>query len=211
MSIASSASLVDSSKLAADHETLDRCRAATAFRASGGIESAASAWVYGTLKYGDAQVRSGYIMVGLVKTMGLRNILYGISKEFEKLGIDALSEKLPDIVKGSPEEALAASDGSGLGGEPGEASGAMAPAQMGKQEALKKYAIDLTEKAKKGELDPVTGRDEEIRQIVDILMRRRQNNPILTGEAGVGKTAVVEGCTSSGQGRRASVRKTFRC
>jgi type VI secretion system protein VasG len=64
---------------------------------------------------------------------------------------------------------------------------------MGKQEALKKYAVDLTEKAKNGELDPVTGRDEEIRQIVDILMRRRQNNPILTGEAGVGKTAVVEG------------------
>ena len=76
---------------------------------------------------------------------------------------------------------------------PGEASGAMAPAQMGKQEALKKYATDLTERARKGEIDPVTGRDEEIRQIVDILMRRRQNNPILTGEAGVGKTAVVEG------------------
>jgi type VI secretion system protein VasG len=69
----------------------------------------------------------------------------------------------------------------------------MAPAQMGKQEALKRYATDLTEKARKGEIDPVTGRDEEIRQIVDILMRRRQNNPILTGEAGVGKTAVVEG------------------
>ncbi|MEQ1593758.1 MAG: type VI secretion system ATPase TssH [Casimicrobium sp.] len=188
---------VDSSKLAADlTRALDRLpRGATAISdLSEHIESAVErAWVYGTLKYGDAQVRSGYIMVGLVKTMGLRNILYGISKEFEKLGIDALSEKLPDIVKGSPEESLAASDGSGIGGEPGEASGAMAPAQMGKQEALKKYAIDLTEKAKNGELDPVTGRDEEIRQIVDILMRRRQNNPILTGEAGVGKTAVVEG------------------
>ena len=69
----------------------------------------------------------------------------------------------------------------------------MAPAAMGKQEALKKFTIDLTEKARKGEMDPVTGRDDEIRQIVDILMRRRQNNPILTGEAGVGKTAVVEG------------------
>ena len=69
----------------------------------------------------------------------------------------------------------------------------MAPAQMGKQEALKRFATDLTEQARKGEIDPVSGRDEEIRQIVDILMRRRQNNPILTGEAGVGKTAVVEG------------------
>jgi len=188
---------VDASKLAADlTRALDRLpRGATAISdLSEHIEMAVErAWVYGTLKYGDAQVRSGYIMVGIVKTMGLRNILYSMSKEFEKLGVDALSEKLPDIVKGSPEDALAASDGSGLGGEPGEASGAMAPAQMGKQEALKKYAVDLTEKARKGEIDPVTGRDEEIRQIVDILMRRRQNNPILTGEAGVGKTAVVEG------------------
>jgi type VI secretion system protein VasG len=188
---------VDASKLAADlTKALDRLpRGATAISdLSEHIENAVErAWVYGTLKYNDSQVRSAYLMVGLVKTMGLRNILYGISKEFEKLGIDALSEKLSDIVKGSPEEALAASDGSGVGGEPGEASGALAPAQMGKQEALKKYAVDLTEKAKNGELDPVTGRDEEIRQIVDILMRRRQNNPILTGEAGVGKTAVVEG------------------
>ena len=188
---------IDASKLAADlTKALDKLpRGATAISdLSEHIEMAVErAWVYGTLKYQDSQVRSAYIMVGLVKTMGLRNILYGISKEFEKLGIDALSEKLSDIVKGSPEETLAASDGSGLGGDPGEASGAMAPAQMGKQEALKKYAVDLTEKARNGELDPVTGRDEEIRQIVDILMRRRQNNPILTGEAGVGKTAVVEG------------------
>jgi type VI secretion system protein VasG len=188
---------LDASKLAADlTRALDRLpRGATSISdLSEHIENAVErAWVYGTLKYGDSQVRSAYIVVGLVKTTGLRNILYGISREFEKMGIDALTEKLADIVKGSPEETLAASDGSGLGGEPGEASGAMAPAQMGKQEALKKYAVDLTEKARNGELDPVTGRDEEIRQIVDILMRRRQNNPILTGEAGVGKTAVVEG------------------
>jgi type VI secretion system protein VasG len=64
---------------------------------------------------------------------------------------------------------------------------------MGKQEALNRFSVDLTDKARKGEIDPILGRDEEIRQIVDILMRRRQNNPILTGEAGVGKTAVVEG------------------
>src|SRR5204863_9863645 len=79
---------------------------------------------------------------------------------------------------------------------PGEASGAMAPPQMGKQEALKRFAVDLTERARKGEIDPISGRDEEIRQIIDVLMRRRQNNPILTGEAGVGKTAVVEGFAS---------------
>src|ERR1019366_1621721 len=86
-------------------------------------------------------------------------------------------------------------DGSQVGGGavPGEASGAVAPAQMGKQEALHRFTVDLTEEARKGKIDPIVGRDEEIRQVIDILMRRRQNNPILTGEAGVGKTAVVEG------------------
>jgi type VI secretion system protein VasG len=90
---------------------------------------------------------------------------------------------------------MRAPDGSGLsaGAAPGETSGAIPPAEMGKQEALKRFTTDLTEKARKGEIDPIVGRDEEIRQCVDILMRRRQNNPILTGEAGVGKTAVVEG------------------
>ena len=94
-----------------------------------------------------------------------------------------------------PKTGNGASDGFDAtgGAGPGEASDAMAPAQMGRQDALKKFAIDLTARARKHEIDPVTGRDEEIRQIVDILMRRRQNNPILTGEAGVGKTAVVEG------------------
>jgi type VI secretion system protein VasG len=147
-------------------------------------------WVYATLMFGDAQVRTGYLMVGLVKTPSLRNVLLAISKQFEAIKPDELAEQLPKIVKGSPEEKLSASDGSAA---PGEASDAMSPAPMGKQEALKRFATDLTERARKGEMDPISGRDDEIRQIVDILMRRRQNNPILTGEAGVGKTAVVEG------------------
>ena len=75
---------------------------------------------------------------------------------------------------------------------PGEASGAIAPAQMGKQEALKKFTVDLTEQARSGKMDPIVGRDDEIRQMVDILMRRRQNNPIMIGEAGVGKTEVAK-------------------
>ncbi len=94
------------------------------------------------------------------------------------------------IVRGSPEDGQGATDGAAV---PGEASGAVAPAAMGRGEALAKYAVDLTERARKGEIDPIVGRDAEIRQVVDVLMRRRQNNPILTGEAGVGKTAVVEG------------------
>jgi len=152
-------------------------------------------WVYGTLQFGESAVRTGHLVYGMLKTPSLRNQLLGLSKEFAKVRPDELGEGFARIVGGSPEDGQAARDGSAVGGgaAPGEASGAMAPAQMGKQEALKKFAVDLTEKARKGEIDPVSGRDEEIRQIVDILMRRRQNNPLLTGEAGVGKTAVVEG------------------
>ena len=152
------------------------------------------AWVYGSLQFGDGQVRSAYLLLGMLKTNSLRNALLAISRQFEKIKADELADNLDAIVGKSGEQGLGPQDGSALsGGQPGEVSGAMAPAAMGKQEALKKYTIDLTDKASKGEIDPVTGRDEEIRQIVDILMRRRQNNPILTGEAGVGKTAVVEG------------------
>ena len=152
------------------------------------------AWTYATLQFGEAQVRTGYLLVGMLKTQSLRNPLYGLSKQFEKVKVEDLAENFVKICDASPEAQMRAQDGTGMGsGAPGEEAGAMAPAAMGKGDALKKFAVDLTEKAKKGEMDPVTGRDEEIRQIVDILMRRRQNNPLLTGEAGVGKTAVVEG------------------
>ena len=148
-------------------------------------------WVYGTLMFGEGQVRTGHLLVGMLKTPSLRNALFHVSRQFERVRPDSLTEEFTKIVAGSPEEHLRATDDAGVA--PGEASGAVAPAQMGKQEALKKFSVDLVARARKGEIDPVTGRDEEIRQIVDILMRRRQNNPILTGEAGVGKTAVVEG------------------
>jgi len=152
------------------------------------------AWTYATLKFGEGQIRTGYLVIGMLKTPSLRNRLLGISRQFEKVKTEDLTDNFAKICDASPEAQMRAQDGTGLGsGAPGEDSGAMAPAAMGKGEALKKFAVDLTEKAKKGEMDPITGRDEEIRQIVDILMRRRQNNPLLTGEAGVGKTAVVEG------------------
>ena len=152
------------------------------------------AWTYATLQFGEAQVRTGYLLVGMLKTQSLRNPLFNLSKQFEKVKVEDLADHFAKICDASPEAQMRAQDGTGMGsGAPGEDSGAMAPAAMGKGDALKKFAVDLTEKAKKGEMDPVTGRDEEIRQIVDILMRRRQNNPLLTGEAGVGKTAVVEG------------------
>ena len=186
---------VDSSKLASDVvAALDRLpRGASSISdLSEYIEASIErAWVYSTLLFGDSQVRSGYVLVGMLKTHSLRNLLYGISKQFEHVKLESLVDQFAQITANSPEEGQSATDGTG--GEPGEASGAMAPAQMGKGEALKRFCVDLTEKAATGTMDPVTGRDDEIRQIIDILMRRRQNNPILTGEAGVGKTAVVEG------------------
>ena len=150
-------------------------------------------WVYASLMYGERAVRSGHLLLGALKSPNLRNGLLAISRQFEKVSADALSEQFGQIVAGSPEDAQGAVSGQGNDAAPGEASSALAPAAMGKQEALKRFTVDLTARARSGEIDPVTGRDEEIRQIVDILMRRRQNNPILTGEAGVGKTAVVEG------------------
>ena len=190
---------IDPSRLARDMTAaLDRLpRGATSISdLSSHIEEAVErGWVYGTLLFGESQVRTGHLVVGMLKTGNLRNALSSMSREFDKIKIEQLVEKFASIVGGSPENSMQSSDGfqTGGGAAPGEASGAIAPAAMGKQEALKKYSVDLTERARTGEMDPIVGRDEEIRQIVDILMRRRQNNPILTGEAGVGKTAVVEG------------------
>ncbi len=151
--------------------------------------------MWATLRYKGDQIRTGHVLLALLKTPNLRSLALGISREFERIKPDQLADEFEQITAGSPEAGLSASDGSslGAGAEPGEASDALAPAQMGKQEALKKFTVNLTEQAKLGKIDPVVGRDDEIRQIIDILMRRRQNNPILTGEAGVGKTAVVEG------------------
>lgn len=190
---------LDPSRLAKDFtDALDRLpRGSTSISdLSQHIEDAVErGWVFGTLMFGESQVRSGHLIVGILKTKGLSHALQSISKEFDKIKAETLTERFDEIVKGSPEEGLSASDGFHVGGGavPGEASGAMSPAQMGKQQALKQFTVDLTEQARQGKMDPIVGRDEEIRQVIDILMRRRQNNPILTGEAGVGKTAIVEG------------------
>ena len=189
---------IDASKLASDLQaSLDRLP-----RGASGIEgfsqqvqeTVEKGFVFAQLLFGELQVRTGHVVVALLKDPALRHILPALSKEFGKIKEGTLSDDFAKIVAGSAEDALAPADGSGAAGaSPGDASGAIAPAAMGKQEALKKFTTDLTEKVRKGEIDPIIGRDEEIRQCVDILMRRRQNNPILCGEAGVGKTAVVEG------------------
>lgn len=190
---------LDSSRVATDFVAcLDRLpRGATAISDfSPHIENALQqAYLYATLLYGEYQIRTGFLIISFLKTDSLRNVFLSLSREFAKIKLEQLTDEFSKIVGGSPEDSMRATDGSGLsaGAAPGETSGAIPPAEMGKQEALKRFTSDLTEKARKGEIDPIVGRDEEIRQCVDILMRRRQNNPILTGEAGVGKTAVVEG------------------
>ena len=187
---------IDSAKLAADVlRNLDKLpRGATSISDfSDQIETAIErGWVYATLMFNESQIRSGYWLSGMVRTRALANELRSISKEFEKISEPALSDAFGKLLPASPEAKLQAADGSGLQGAPGDASSAM-PGEIVRQDALKRYTVDWTERARLGELDPVTGRDEEVRQMIDILMRRRQNNPILVGEAGVGKTAVVEG------------------
>lgn len=192
---------IEPARLARDvTEALDRLpRGSTSISdLSSHVEEAVErGWVMATLLFQDPQVRTGYLLVGLLKTPSLRNALLGISREFDKMKLDALTDQFDQIVGTSPETQMRASDGSSFGGAgagaPAESGGEMAPAQLGKQEALRRFTVDMTEQARSGKMDPIVGRDEEVRQIVDILMRRRQNNPILTGEAGVGKTAVVEG------------------
>jgi type VI secretion system protein VasG len=139
------------------------------------------AWTFGSLEFGDDTVRSGYLIVAAMKVPVLEALLLKISLEFDKVDPAAITGQLTPLLAGSIE-------GSGT-----ETDDAKPKAKSGGQSALSQYATDLTERARAGKIDPVVGRDMEIRQIIDILMRRRQNNPILTGEAGVGKTAVVEG------------------
>lgn len=150
------------------------------------------AWVYASLLYGAQKVRTGHVLLALLKTDFLLPELLRISPRFKEIPEAALSENFAHLVEHSAEQALLNVD-LPQGAVPGEASGAMHAAQLGGEEALARYTVDLTGKARNGEIDPVCGRELEVRQIIDILLRRRQNNPLITGEAGVGKTAVVEG------------------
>ena len=155
-------------------------------------EAVERAWVYASLLFGADEVRTGHLLVGLLKTPSLHRDLVGISPEFKRVDCEALTGQFDALLRESP-EASGSAAGTRIDAVPGEASGAIAPAPMGKQQALARYTVDFTAFAREGKLDPIVGRSDEVRQIIDILLRRRQNNPILTGEAGVGKTAIVEG------------------
>ena len=144
------------------------------------------AWLVASVEYGAPRVRSGHLLLALLANDELGILVKQGSKELSLIKVESLRDNLTKLTAGSKEDKLAAFEAAAPpeGGEGAPAGGT---------QALDQFTVDLTARAKKGEIDPVTGRDFEIRQMVDILMRRRQNNPILTGEAGVGKTAVVEG------------------
>ena len=152
------------------------------------IKMMTEAWSVGSIDYGAGQVRTGFTILALATNGELMRLMRDVSREFQKIQADALSKDFFAIVASSSEETQSAAASFAGAGAP--STGAR---PGGKTPNLDQFTINLTEKAKTGKIDPVLGRDLEIRQVVDILMRRRQNNPILTGEAGVGKTAVVEG------------------
>ncbi len=140
------------------------------------------AWLLGSVDLGATQVRTGHTLLALAVNDDLRRLARDSSSEFQKISGESLRQEFSTIVADSIEETAA------LAPAEGEARRVGGPTPN-----LDQFTLNLTERARQGQLDPVLGRDFEIRQVVDILTRRRQNNPILVGEAGVGKTAVVEG------------------
>jgi type VI secretion system protein VasG len=153
------------------------------------IELVKQAYLFAAVEQGQARVRSGHLLWALIADETLARRAREMSGQLARIPADALKRDFAAITEGSAEagEGLAAAAEAAAGGAP---TGA-APAGGGA--ALAQFTIDLTAQARAGKIDPILGRDAEIRQVIDILSRRRQNNPILTGEAGVGKTAVVEG------------------
>ncbi|HUS06613.1 MAG TPA: AAA family ATPase, partial [Bryobacteraceae bacterium] len=151
------------------------------------LEMIREGWTIGSIDYGASEVRTGHTLLALTSDEKLARMVREVSKEFQKIEPELLRKDFLAIVKGTQEDDEYAEAPRGSDGAAAE------PRKGGKTTNLDQFTVNLTENAKKGKIDPVLGRDTEIRQVVDILMRRRQNNPILTGEAGVGKTAVVEG------------------
>ncbi len=153
------------------------------------VDVARDAWLVASVDYQEPTVRTGHLLIAMLSDRVTAQSILSHLPELDKINVEVLAKELPQVTAetSEAEESHATSATSG-GGQKGAA-----PGKPTKTPGLDQFTIDLTERAKAGEIDPVLGRDDEIRQIVDILCRRRQNNPILTGEAGVGKTAVVEG------------------
>ena len=155
-------------------------------------EAIERAWVFASIKFGATRIRGGHLLIGMLKTPALRRMVLGMSLQFDRVPVDVLVQDFARVLAGSTE---GRHDEAAMNGHdaPGDEHALAGAAPLARGNALKQYAVDLTARARAGRIDPVRGRDAEIRQLIDVLMRRRQNNPLLAGEAGVGKTAVVEG------------------
>lgn len=150
------------------------------------VEATKNAWMLASIDYGQPSMSSGHLIAALLLDDISRRQITDSCPELKEIAPESIRETAR-AVYGTSGESKSAIEIAAASGDPAQA------AKATKTPALDKYTVNLTERAKKGEIDPVLGRDEEIRQCIDILTRRRQNNPIMTGEAGVGKTAVVEG------------------
>jgi type VI secretion system protein VasG len=181
---------IDRSRLASElTRSLDKLKTGNARNPSFSptlVKMFTEAWTIGSLEFGATKLRTGHLILALRSVDELTRLTQGVSKELEKIPAETLKKDFASIVAGTSEDVAAASS-SEAGGDPSM------PKVGGKTPNLDQFTVDLTARAKAGKIDPVLGRDFEVRQVVDILTRRRQNNPILVGEAGVGKTAVVEG------------------
>ena len=152
------------------------------------VKMLTEAWTIATIEYELGQIRTGFTLLALLSSDELSRLVRDVSKELQLIPPEALRKDFFAVTEKSRESSVSLAAGEVR--EPGKPAGSAA---SGKTPHLDQYTVNMTANAKAGKIDPVLGRDQEIRQVVDILMRRRQNNPILTGEAGVGKTAVVEG------------------
>lgn len=152
-----------------------------------------TAWLIASLEAHDARIRSAHLLLALLTEPGLAQLAQRSSPLFARFDLALLKHQLDELTCGSREARQAAATGPGPHVGTGELDDTPAPSTAANTPALDQFTSNLTQRARDGKIDPVIGREAEIRQAIDILMRRRQNNPILTGEAGVGKTAVVEG------------------
>ena len=150
------------------------------------------AWLLASLDSHTTRIRSAHLLLALLTETDLSQLAQRSSKEFARFSVENLKHRLKELASEFP-EAADSCDSSQTAGVRASEMQAKTPESGRKAPALDQFTTNLTQLAREGKIDPVIGRDEEIRQVIDILMRRRQNNPILTGEAGVGKTAVVEG------------------
>ena len=152
-----------------------------------------SAWLGASINYAATQLRSGFLLLALVADDNIMHLMDGSCAALRKLPLEDLQNNLQQILRGSKESSENVASNAAMNTALQEHSSDIPTSSTIQTPALDKYTVNLTAQARQGKIDPVLGRDSEVRQMIDILLRRRQNNPILTGEPGVGKTAVVEG------------------